>query len=170
MDGVMPEKAVVYGQAILERQLDLLLGWVRASESRLVFLLSLSTAMLSVITIFSRSIANWSVWTSTMAFVAGFWLALGIASCAASVFPRTGGPSASLIYFGGIGSLELEEYKRRVKSRTTDEYLDDLVEQCHINAKIAAKKYQWVRKSLTLVSLGFASWVVWLILLFAQAQ
>ena len=166
----MPENATGSGQAILERQLDLLLAWVRASESRLVFLLSLSTAMLSVITIFSRSIVGWSAWTSAMAIVAGLWLALGIASCIASVFPRTGGRSASLIYFRGIESLELEEYRRRVASRTTDEYVDDLVEQCHINAKIAATKYRWVKKSLTFVSLGFASWIVWLILLLAPVR
>ena len=105
-----------------------------------------------------------------MAFVVAFWLILGIMSCIVSVFPRTDGSSRSLIFFGGIESLELEEYDRRVKSRTADEYMTDLIEQCHINAKIAAKKYQWVKKSMIFVSLGFASWVIWLILLVAQAQ
>ncbi len=75
-----------------------------------------------------------------------------------------------MIFFGGIESLELDEYDRRVRSRTADEYMTDLIEQCHINAKIAAEKFRWVKISMTFISLGFASWVVWLILLFAQAR
>lgn len=166
----MPDKIAEFSQAALERQIDLLLAWVRASESRLFFQLSLSTAMLGVITISSRGIANWCVWTSIMAVVVGIWLTLGIISCILSVFPRTGGPSRSMIFFGGIESLELDEYDRRVRSRTADEYMTDLIEQCHINAKIAAEKFRWVKISMTFISLGFASWVVWLILLFAQAR
>ena len=166
----MTDESMESRQVALERQFDLLLAWVRASESRLFFLMSLSTAMLGVISISSRDIANWCMWTSIMAIVVGCWLTLGIVSCIVSVFPRTSGPSRSLIFFGGIESLELEEYERLVKSRTADEYMTDLVEQCHINAKIAAKKYQWVKRSMVFISLGFVSWVIWLILLFAQTQ
>ena len=170
MGSAIPDEPIEFGRAALERQLDLVLAWVRAAESRLVFLLSLSTAMLGVITISSQGIAVWCAWTSAMALIVGIWLTLGIASCIASVFPRTGGPSESLIFFGGIGSLKLEEYKSSVKSRTGDDYMTDLIEQCHINAKIAVEKYQWVKKSMICISLGFVSWVVWLILLFAQTR
>lgn len=54
----------------------------------------------------------------------------------------------SLIYYGSISSLEYDEYKESVLSRTNEDYLEDLVSQVHINSVICSKKYDLYNKGL----------------------
>src|SRR5260370_1577264 len=66
--------------------------------------------------------------------------------------PRTSGPK-SLIFFGTISSLPIDEYRKTAYSQSQEDYLQDLLIQSHVVACIVAKKFwalQWAYRMLFL--------------------
>ena len=147
--------------------LDRLLGWVRAAESRLALVLSLSTAMLGVLAALAPTASHWTVGAAVSAAFAAFFLLLSIAFAAFASFPRTTGPKGSLVYFGGISARDLPQYQEAIKSRTPEADLADLLGQCHRNAQIAERKYSWIQRSMACLFIAALPWAVSLFLLYS---
>ncbi len=152
---------------LAEAELDRLLGWVRAAESRLALVLPLSTAMLGALAVLAPSVSKWVVLGGIMAAFAAVLLFLSILFAACASFPRTSGPKGSLVYFGGIVSRDLSQYKEAVSSVTPQAYLDDLLTQCHRNAQIAERKYAWVQRSMACLLLSALPWGLSLFILYS---
>ena len=144
----------------LEKELERLLQWVGAAESRLAFVFSLSTAMLGIIAISVRDIAYWSYLSTVATALAILLLVLSTICCALATFPRTNGKERALIFFGYIDSLSLDEYRKLAMSQTESEHKDDLINQCHRNAQIAATKYAWIQESMICIFLAFIPWAI----------
>lgn len=153
---------------LLEKELDRLLQWVRAAESRLALVLPLATAMLGALAVSIPDAFDWTVLSGIAASFSVFFLALSIVFSALATFPRTTGPKGSLIYFGGIDAVELDQFKKAVSSLTDDEYMNDLSVQCHRNAQIAAKKYMWVQRSMGCLFLAAGPWAMTLLSLYIE--
>ena len=143
---------------VLEEELERLLRWVGAAESRLAFVFSVSTAMLGAIALSVGDLGDWS-WLSTAAALLAIVLLLSSIVCSVlATFPRIAGKARSLIFFGYIDSLSLDEYRKLVMSQTESGYRDDLIEQCHRNAQIASSKYAWIRRSMICIFLAAVPW------------
>ncbi len=154
--------------AVLESELTSLLEWVRAAESRLAFILPLSTVMLGALAVLAPRISSWSVYSAIVSSFAVFFLVFSIIFAAIASFPRTTGPKGSLIYFGGIVTLDLEQFTSAVDSLTRDEYVSDLIKQCHRNAQIAERKYAWVQRSMACLFISSGPWVISLFELYSD--
>lgn len=152
----MTEEPLSVSQA--EAELDRLLGWVRAVESRLALVLPLSTAMLGALAVLMPSVANCTVGGGIASAFALFFLLLSIVFAAFASFPRTTGPKGSLIYFGGIVTRDLPQYMEAVKSASQQTYLEDILAQCYRNAQIADRKYAWVQRSMACLFLAAMPW------------
>ena len=152
---------------ILESELSRLLTWVQAAESRMALVLPLSTAMLGALSILSPSCSNWDISSALWASIATFFLILSIVFSAVSSFPRTDGPKGSIIYFGGISSMELSQYCLSVKNLTEDQYIDDLTNQCHRNAQIAERKFTWIQRAIACLFIASGPWAVSLFLFYS---
>ncbi|EMS79881.1 Pycsar system effector family protein [Desulfotignum phosphitoxidans] len=161
----MSEETVLVSQA--DAELDRLLGWVRAAESRLALVLPLSTAMIGALAVLMPSAPNWTVPGGSASAFAAFFLFLSIVFAACASFPRTTGPKGSLIYFGGIVSRDLSQYVEAVKSATQQTYLDDMLTQCHRNAQIAERKYTWIQRSMACLFLAALPWGFALFILYS---
>lgn len=153
-------------ESILEKELERLLGWVRAVETRTSFIIPLSTGMLGALAALAPTSTPWTFPAAISSSIALILLALSLASCALAAFPRTTGPKGSLIYFGGISTMELEQYAAAMKNLSVDAYIDDLVRQCHRNAQIAERKYAWIQRALGCLFLGAAPWTLSVFLLY----
>lgn len=153
---------------ILETELSRLLDWVRAAESRISFVLPLSTAMLGSLAIVAPPISTWTILAGVTASISILLLIVAISFAALAMFPRTSGPKGSLIYFGGISSYDLAQYSAAVESITTEQYLNDLIKQCHRNAQIAKYKYTWVQRSMGCLVLAALPWVISLMILYSE--
>jgi hypothetical protein len=151
-----------------ESELDRLLGWERAAESRLALVLPLSTAMLGALAVLAPPAGKWTVWGGVAVAFALVFLLLSIAFAACASFPRTTGPKGSLIYFGGITTKELPQYEAAIKSLTREAYLDDLISQCHRNAQIAERKYAWVQRSMACLFFAALPWGLALFILYSS--
>ena len=154
--------------AVLESELTRLLEWVRAAESRLALILPLSTAMLGAIALLAPRISSWPVFSAIVSSFAVFFLVLSIVFAAIASFPRTTGPKGSLIFFGGIAALDLEQFSSATNCLTRDEYVSDLIKQCHRNAQIAQRKYAWVQRSMACLFVSSGPWVISLFELYSD--
>ncbi len=150
----------------LEAELARLLEWGRAAESRLALVLPLSTAMLGALSVFAPAASKWTTLAAIGAAFAAFFLVLSIAFAALASFPRTTGPKGSLIYFGGIVQKELSQYDTAIKQLSINDYLEDLIKQCHRNAQIAERKYCWVQRSMGCLFLASLPWAIALFALY----
>ncbi len=144
---------------MLEKELERLLAWIGAAESRLAFIFSLATAMLGSIAFLIPDLAKSSrPYMATTALLALLMLVASISFAALATFPRTKGKGQSLVYFGSISSLRFDEYAKSALSLTEEEYVNDLIAQCHRNARIAAAKFAWIKWSMRCVFLASLPW------------
>lgn len=152
---------------VLESELNRLLEWVRAAETRLALVLPLSTAMLGALAIFAPVISDWTIILAITLFIAVLFLVMSIVCAAIAAFPRTTGPKGSMIYFGGISAMNLKDYSSAVNTLTKDKYKNDLIEQCHRNGQIAQQKFAWVQKSMASLFISAVPWTISLFIMFS---
>lgn len=157
------EVAICRAESVLAR----LLEWGRAADARLGFILPLSTAMLGVLAALSPSPGSWSMFAGIMSAFAGFFLFLSVGFSALSSFPRTNGPLGSMIYFRGITAKERAQYEQAFRALTNEEYLTDLVRQCHRNAQIAERKFTWIQRSIACLYVASVPWTLGIFELYA---
>lgn len=144
---------------MLEKNLDRLLHWIGAADSKIAPILAIDTAMIGVLAALYSKLSvslGWCLWLVIPSVIV---LGLSILTLAIAVFPRTKGPEGSTIYFGGIASCEFKTYKAKMCELHPEEYRDDLIAQCHRNAQIAAEKYKWVKRSMICLFPGIVFWV-----------
>ncbi|MDA3821661.1 MAG: DUF5706 domain-containing protein [Bacteroidales bacterium] len=153
--------------AVLEGELSRLLGWINTAETKISLVLAISTAMLGALAVLSPVCSGWTVSTAILASFATLCLVLSIVFLAVSSFPRTDGPGGSLIYFGGISSLDLSAYITSMSNLTEDQYINDLICQCHRNAQIAERKFTWVKRAIVCLFLSSGPWALSLYLLYS---
>lgn len=149
------EKKIAQAELNLQRKLD----WIGRYDSRITFVAGISIAMLGVLVNASASFTTLT-WDLYLAF--GFSTGLLFTSLILvylSQYPKTNSVNSSLIYFGTIALLKADEFKKRVKATTEEDYFDDLLSQTHINAKIIAKKFFHLKRSLLLILIAVIPWL-----------
>lgn len=151
---------------MLQWKLERLLYWIRIAEVRMTIILPLSTAMLSVVAVLAPKSGSWTVAAGIFAALACLLIIASIICAAISSFPRTKGPKGSLVYFGGIDSRGLEQYKKDINSLEEEHYINDLMAQCHINAQIAQKKFLWIKNALGCLFASIVPWSIAVYLLY----
>jgi hypothetical protein len=146
-----------------ERDLDRLLDWISRYDNRATLLFTLDTAMVGTLALrMNASVQNEYGALLLLTFTL---LGISILGTAFTIFPRLKSPTESLLYFGSIAKMEKKNFRDLFKTKTTTEYLDDLLAQCHINAKILDFKFKVFRISLifTMVAIIFWSLSLYLI-------
>lgn len=154
----------------VEVQLDRLIGWVRASETRIAFIVPLATAMLGGLAVNLPTVQQWTIPASLSVSFSLIPLALSLVFVAFASFPRTKGPKGSVVYFGGIAARELDQYKASVREISKEQYVEDLLNQCHRNAQIAEQKYAWIQRSMLCLFVATPSWIIALIVFYARSN
>ena len=152
----------------LERDLERLLAWSRTAESRLSLVLPLATTMLGALAVLAPSAKKWPTVAAICTAVAALLLILSIGFATAASFPRTDGPKGSVLYFGGIADKDEGQYGEAVRTQSSEEYVSDLVAQCHRNAVIAKAKYVWVQRSMGALVASALPWALGLFLLYYE--
>ena len=147
------EKAIIEA----EHNLDRLLEWIGRYDNRASLLFTLDTAMVGTLALrLSSSIGHGYNPLLLVLFI--LTVGISILGTVFTIFPRLKGPAESLIYFGSIAKLEKKKFRDLFKMRTTTEFLDDLLAQCHINAKILDFKFKVFRISLIFTAVAVIIW------------
>lgn len=128
---------------------DKVLGWVAAAEVKVAAICAIDTAMLAGLASLFLGDEKRTAWANLFGGASLLSLFFAIGSAALVLIPRlNGGPSHSLLYFGKIAGLSLEEYADKFRTATEEELLQDWTAQIHYNARIAQKKHYWTLQCL----------------------
>lgn len=69
----------------------------------------------------------------------------------------------SIFFFGSIGNMTLENYKRELRNMGEEEIIDDLEEQIHTNSRICNLKAKWYNKGTRFLLVTVVLWFVCMI-------
>ena len=146
-----------------ENVLTILLDWIGRYDNRSALLFTLDLAMIGTLALkITYSAHSFYGLLNAIAFTL---LGISIIASSITIFPRLKGPQNSLIYFGSIAKMEKGEFKDKFVDRTKTVYLDDLLAQCHVNAKILDFKFRVFRISLSVTMVAIVFWSLSLYLL-----
>lgn len=148
---------------ILERQLT----WIGAADAKATLVFAVDSGMLAVLASVLPRPGSWSVLTGILACFAAACLIGSVTCVVAANWPRLLGPKGSVVYFGGICSIEEEQYTERIRSVATGDLVEDYARQCHRNATIAHAKYVWVQRASAVMCASLPAWLVAIWLLYA---
>jgi hypothetical protein len=139
-----------------ERNLGMLLDWIGRYDNRASLLFTVDLAMVGTLALILSS-STYLVY-DTLFLIAFVLLGISILGTAITIFPHLSGPQDSLLYFGSIAKMEKTNFKNSFIARTKNGYLDDLLAQCHINAKILDLKFKVFRISLAITIIAIIFW------------
>lgn len=148
---------------IAERRLDRLLDWVGRSDTKFSVVLGVDAGMLGFL---ATSVPTSAAPIGPLA-VAAVSVALLVASLVfvyRGTYPRTEGPDGSLVYFGSIAREDFEDLRTRFRACSSDDHLDDVLEQVHRNSEIVDRKFTELRRAYGCLLLAVVPWAVTLFL------
>ncbi len=144
---------------ILQSSLARHLAWIAAADAKTGFVFAVCTAMLGLLAAAAPAYGKWTALGVILSSVAVSLIFASLAALLSAVFPRTSGPRFSLIFFGGVAARSIDEFRSEIRALDDEGYLEDLIQQCHINAQIAAAKYKWVRIATALLYVAVPVWL-----------
>lgn len=146
----------------LEENLTRVQDWIKSADEKISIWLAfqgvfvtLLTPYLFTSTFFVRLFAFCSsqilIFVSVIVFI-GYSIFNAVSALIPRLKNNTG--KKSLIYFGDIASLDLEEFKKELKSYSESDYEEDLKKQIYISSKISSKKHKLFKDSIISFFIG----------------
>lgn len=142
-----------------EGNLQQKLEWIGRHDSKTVFVTGILIAMLGLLASASSKIDNWTILLYVIFGATTMLLFVSLFFIYRSQYPKTLSSNTSLNYFGTIGDMKFDEFKRRTKQATDEEYLDDLLCQIHINSQMLKLKFRFLKISLVLLGVAVIPWL-----------
>ncbi len=143
-----------------EKALERLLSWIGAVDSKVPLVVGFDMAMLAAIAALAPDKKELLGHGIAWLLLGGICFVVSLVDCALATFPRTAGPTSSLIFFAGIAGRPYPNYLDDVKRRTAEEYFNDLTMQCHRNAEIACQKFQHLKRATAWLFAGVLPWLL----------
>lgn len=142
-------------------------AWIASAEVKTAFLFTFATAMLGAIASLVGQVkaGGWSDELRAMCIITLGLLGWAIVCTAMVVFPRTKGPTTSMIFFGKIANKDLNDYIASFQHYDCKEALSDCLNQVHRNAQIACDKFSWIRRAMWAIFLAILPWLITLAML-----
>jgi hypothetical protein len=136
-----------------------LLEWVGKSDGRTAFLFAVNTAM-GGIALSNLGSSRWSIF-EVIVYLFYFVLFGSISFHLIMVqFPNINSPNRSSIFFGTIAGQSFDDFIQKFSSMKDEEYLRDVLHQCHVNSVIVQKKFQRLAVAMRLLIISSMVWVV----------
>jgi Family of unknown function (DUF5706) len=142
---------------LLEKNLGRQIEAIRASDTKITFLVPTLTGMLGFLAAnVTRAAPGSPIVAYTLLSAAP--LVLAYAFLALTVIPRMTSDSRSHLFFGDISRQSPEAYREAMRSLTRAAYIDELAGQCHATAMIARTKYRHVRNAYLAFFVALPFW------------
>ncbi len=145
----------------LESNLDRIHEWVKAADQKASIWLAFQGVCLTLIAaeigklrgLLSSSPNDLLLILLIASFVG---VCLGIYKSVTAIIPRLNSKNKekSLLFFGDIASLSLENFRERLKNYGDGDFRNDLIKQIHVSSLIATKKHRLFRESIFSFLLG----------------
>ena len=143
-----------------EKNLERLLDWVSRLDSKFPIILGIDTAMLGVLATFAPPLCLWSQLMTYFTILSVIFLGSTLLFVYLGSYPQTKGPKKSLLYFGSIAKSSFSEYRQIFLNQNPENYLNDLLEQCHRNSEIIDLKFKRLKWAYRTLSIGVLPWAI----------
>lgn len=158
-----------------KQNLNNIQDWIKAADTKFSILLGVVAVLFGLTTEVFKILpyAAENTFSVKIFFAVLFWVVYVLSSlstviiCLSGLFSRMKTPKTnSMLYFGNIANQELNEYKFNMLATTEEEKLDDLLNQIHINSRIAEKKMKLFNCAVVSTVILITSTTLSLIILF----
>ncbi len=151
-------KEITIGRAEsnLQRQLD----WIGRYDARISFVTGICIGMIGLLVGIVPAPDKWTTVLCISFFATIGLLIVSLVYVYLGQYPKTDSPNQSLLFFGTIAKLKHDEFNKNFKAASDDDYLEDLLSQCHINAQILSKKFYVFKRALILMLIAVVPWAI----------
>lgn len=141
-----------------EKSLSQMIDWIGRHDSRSAGLMGITVAMMGALSAATPSVKQWSgIFVVALSITAiGFGIVLY--QLMRGQIPRIRAGNPSLSFFGSVASMRQDEFRARFVKMTEQEYLDDVLNQCYVNARILRSKFRCLKRGLTALLLTAIPW------------
>jgi hypothetical protein len=153
---------------ILENNLNRQLDWVKTADSKVPPVFAIATAMLGLLATLMKVETAWGYPVAIACAINLILLLASIGFLALSMFPRTGGPKGSNIYFGGIVTKSESDYLTAMSNIDEVSYSNDLILQTYRNAGIVNDKYSNIKTATIMLFISVPVWLVSIYMLYGR--
>ena len=159
---LIEDDRIRFAETCLDRQIS----WVSAADGKTSSVFAFCTLMLGTIAALAPEPQGWSCIAVTVSLLAASFLIISLLFLAVATFPKTSGPTGSLVFFKGISDRKPSDFIATFNEVSTEEFLNDLLNQCHRNAEIASAKYSWVKRAMVMMYCSVPPWIASIYLLY----
>lgn len=141
-----------------EKSLSQMIDWIGRHDSRSAGLMGITVAMMGALSAATPSVKQWNGVFAFALALAALGFAIVLYQLMRGQIPRlrTGRPSLS--FFGTVAGMQQDEFRARFVSMTEEEYLDDVLNQCYVNARILRSKFRCLKRGLIALLLTALPW------------
>lgn len=140
------------------KTLDTLLKWSGRYDNKLSVFAAIDIGMLGAMFIAIHPLI--SLILKFMFFLTLILLGFSLIEILLGSFPRTASPNKSLIFFGTIAKMDQDYFKKAFKNLSDEDYIDDILSQCHRNSQILSVKFLHFRIAVLLGMMAIIPWLL----------
>lgn len=138
----------------LQRQIE----WVSRAETRTSLILGITVGMLGYSTSLMPAQSQWSCLLAVTFLGASALQICCLFFLFKTQFPQVLAPKPSLVFFGEITKLSLDDFREQSKIQNDEGYLDDLLAQIHRNSEIVTGKFRYLSYAMKCLLIGAVLW------------
>lgn len=145
-------------KARAEKSLAQMIDWIGRHDSRSAGLMGITVAMMGALSAATPAVKQWSgIFVFALILtVVGF--AVVLYQLMRGQIPRIRNGKPSLSFFGTVAGMPQEEFRSRFITMTEEEYLDDVLNQCYVNARILRSKFRCLKRGLVALLVTAIPW------------
>lgn len=141
-----------------EKSLSQMIDWIGRHDSRSAGLMGITVAMMGALSAATPAVKQWN---------GLFMFALGLAAAGFGMvlyqlmrgaIPRMRASKPSLSFFGSVAAMPQDEFRERFVNMTEEEYIDDILNQCYVNARILRSKFRCLKRGLIALLITALPW------------
>ena len=147
-------------RARAEKSLSQMMEWIGRHDSRSAGLTAITMAMMGALSTAAPPVKQWTpLFMAAMALCAGCF-GFVLYQIMRGVIPRirtSNKPSMS--FFGTVAHMPQAEFVQRFTTMTEDDYLEDVLGQVYVNARILRSKFRCLKRGQIGLIVAGAPWV-----------
>ncbi|KAA2238026.1 Pycsar system effector family protein [Salinarimonas soli] len=141
-----------------EKSLQRMLEWIGRHDLRSGATMGITVAMLGALSAATPPISKWTASFTVALVLTGLGFAIVVGEIIHGLFPRMRNDRPSMFFFGSIAAMPQEEYRRRFSALTDEDYLQDVLGQVYLNARILRSKFRSLRRAIMALMFTVPAW------------
>lgn len=141
-----------------EKSLSQMIDWIGRHDSRSAGLMGITVAMMGALSAATPAVKLWSGLFMVALALSATGFGIVLYQLMRGQIPRMRAGKPSLSFFGSVAGMPQDEFRERFINLTEEEYLEDVLNQCYVNARILRSKFRCLKRGLTALLITALPW------------